>query len=104
MIKIAYLDFPPMIFGYSELDLKTGMYWIFIDNKQCLLHQRFAFGHELAHVFLKHHNKADYFADHGSAILDNCEREANRRAWEFYRRYKGAFYQLQQVGKATISV
>ena len=109
MIKLYYHEFPPHIFGYAEHDLKTDIYWIFIDSKQCALHQRFTFGHELAHVLLKHHDIADLadrFEDRNSKaykLYEACESEANRRAWEFYRKYRDVFTELQKVKKATIN-
>ena len=110
MIHVAFLPMPPMIFGCAEHDLDTGDYWVFISKNQCPLRQRQAFGHELAHIFLKHHDITmllDRYEDKDSTAhkrYESCEAEANRRAWEYYRQYKDAFRQLQQAGKAKISI
>ena len=94
MIKIFFQDLPPRIYGATQHDKKTGIFWVLIDSKQCDLRKRYIFGHELAHVILHHHDSKETLAEN--------EAEANRRAWEFYREHKAVFYQLQRSGKAII--
>ena len=94
MIKVFYWDLPPGIHGASMNDSESGIYLVAIDSKQCDLRQRFIFGHELAHVFLHHHDsKCD--------LMEN-EAEANREAWNYYRMYRDAFIELQSTGNAVL--
>ena len=95
MIKVFYLDLPEKIHGACMNDLETGIYLVAIDSKQCVLQQRFTFGHELAHVFLHHHDSTE-------PVMEN-EVEANHKAWEFYRLYRDAFVKLETTGKAVIA-
>lgn len=81
--RIVVADFPePLdarIHGaVTETDTK---YLVFI-NPACVgIVQRYALGHELAHIYLNHFYQLE------RDVMD-CEREANRRAWEFYRAYR----------------
>ena len=78
----------------DELAKIAGTYLVAIDPKQCVLRQRFVFGHELAHIFLHHHDSKN------NVMID--EAEANRKAWNYYRMYRDAFMQLQATGKAVL--
>lgn len=102
MITILLFDLPPQIYGCAIHDKKSGTYWVLINPQQCDIQRRFVFGHELAHIGLQHHEISDYFMDHDSADYKRCEAEANRKAWDYYRKHKQAFYQLQNTGKVTI--
>lgn len=89
MIRLFYYDLPTHVNGLSMVDEETGTAYIIVDPKQCVLRQRFAFGHELAHVFLQHHSS--------KRPLEEIEAEADREAWRFYRMHRELFYRLQRT-------
>lgn len=90
-IEIEYCSFPDRVHGFIGafvIDDDNG-YYIGIDNRNAPIVQRFALGHELAHIFLNHNMPR--LSDYNGKLrkeLQGMEREANRRAWEFYRLYR----------------
>ena len=81
-IVIEYDAFPDgvrkLIKAYVAED--TDAYLIGIDTHNAAIVQRFALGHELAHVFLGHLDSSK-----PKAVQ---EREANKNAWKYYRLYR----------------
>lgn len=67
----------------------TAYHVIVINKDEHPLQQRYTIGHELAHIGLDHwqlpeaENKEEY---------DRREHEANRHAWEYYRRFRSGEY------------
>lgn len=85
-IRIQYFPFPEELQGklIALTTAKNPERWIVcIDSTRHPLSQRYALGHELAHIFLDHFDRPEA-ADHVSEI----EREADKKTWEFYRAYK----------------
>ena len=83
-IQIRYQEFPQEIRGavYGITTAKVeGLYIILIDSTRHPITQRQSLWHELAHVFLNH------FEQHDRPLKEQ-EREANKKSWEYYRRYK----------------
>ena len=80
-IIVKYLPFPESVQGYcsglvTECDTR---YIVAIDSTRSKQKQRHTLGHELAHIYLNH------FSDRSIA---EQEREANSKAWHYYRIYK----------------
>ena len=78
IIKLQYMTLPSGIHGaVREME---HSYVILINSDSPGIVQRFAIGHELAHIFLDHFERSE-------CVLE-LEKEANKRAWEFYRLYR----------------
>lgn len=83
-VEIRYQEFPQELQGAISGIVTAKFpqkYIILIDSTRPPLVQRHTIGHELAHLYLNH------LDDHDRPVMDQ-EREANARAWEFYRRYR----------------
>ena len=80
-IVIEFTKLPETVNGITGDIEDSGYYLVLINSAKTPQRQRRAIGHELAHIFL------DHFAQ-GERPLQEIEREANKRAWEFYRAYK----------------
>ena len=81
-IEIVYTAFPEITRGHIHGVTKESAdsYLIVIDNTGCRLQQYHALGHELAHVYLDHFSSGRPLAE--------IEKEANGKAWDYYRAYK----------------
>jgi Zn-dependent peptidase ImmA (M78 family) len=81
-IRLVYLPFPESIRGKLQgiAEKNKEGFIIAIDSTRAPLIQRRTLGHELAHIFLNHYEQARPVALQ--------EKEADFRAWEFYRAYK----------------
>lgn len=79
-IIVDYASMPISVYGVSQE--RQESYIILINSAQPPIVQRHATGHELAHIFLNHHSN-------NQTPTAELEREANKRAWEFYRLYIG---------------
>lgn len=78
IIKLQYMTLPSGIHGaVREME---HSYVILINSDSPGIVQRFAIGHEFAHIFLDHFESS-------KGVLE-LEKEANKRAWEFYRFYR----------------
>ena len=83
-VNIKYEPFPEQIQGKIKSFVRSkrdGKYLIVIDSTRAPIVQRFALGHELAHIFRGH-------LDDMSIPLTRAEREADRHAWQYYRLYR----------------
>ena len=84
IIEIRYQDFPlelqGAIPGFVTAKFEDR-YIIVIDSTRAAIVQRHTLGHELAHIFLNHHDQHD-------RPIKEQEREANDHAWHYYREYK----------------
>ena len=69
--------------GFAVVNDKE--YTVAVDEGNAAIVQRFVLGHELAHVFLNH---LEAHLDREDVRREEQEREANKRAWEFYRAYR----------------
>ena len=78
-IEIVYTAFPDGPIHGCLADLGER-YLILIDSNSYRLQQYHALGHELAHVYMDHFSSGRPLAD--------IEKEANGKAWEYYRAYK----------------
>ena len=101
-------------------------FWIFCDSAQSVQKRRKSFGHEMGHICLGHFNHADtirlrsdsegtraYYRgkliqpddpDPLNLDVSACEREAEREAWNYYRKYRKAFYEAEANGMSTINI
>lgn len=118
-IFLSLQPLPKGIYGAACQVPEKESYFVFIANEASAQKQRFAFGHELAHIFLDHFHSDDpitidrekRIVFHNGKEIDpsmidtasKSEKEANARAWEFYRKYKTAFIYLKEHGKAKIT-
>ena len=82
-IIIEYLPFPKKAQGACSgiIGECQTCYIILIDSTRHPLQQRHTLGHELAHLFLNH------LEEHHRPVREK-EREANKLAWYYYRKYK----------------
>ncbi len=82
-IRIKHVDFPidlqGIFGGFAIVDKEE--YFIGIDSSRAGIVQRYVLGHELAHVFLNHHEQ------HDKPIAEQ-EAEARKEAWNYYRAYR----------------
>ena len=76
-------------------EIESG-YILAINSDSCDIVRRHAFGHELAHIALGHMHQIE-------RPIAECEREANRRAWEFYRLYRSVYRDLCR-GEVSLSI
>ncbi|MCR4606690.1 MAG: ImmA/IrrE family metallo-endopeptidase [Oscillospiraceae bacterium] len=62
-------------------------YIIVIDRAAAPIVQRFILGHELAHIYMNHFDRKHNHVD-GLLRDKECERQANKQAWYYYRLYR----------------
>ncbi len=86
IIECRLTPFPVASVHGLVVEVPKG-YILAINSNSCDIQRRRAFGHEMAHVVLNHINQSD------RPIMDR-EREANNRAWEFYRRFRDEYNAL----------
>jgi len=81
-VRIIFADFPQDIQGKVRGVTRATAkgYTVLIDSSRPAQTQRHTIGHELAHIFLKHFEI--------SSDIAAIEREANKKAWHYYRLYK----------------
>lgn len=81
-VSIKYEPFPEQLQGSTSgfTVARRGKYMVVIDSTRAGIVQRRTIGHELAHIFLGHFEKKI------PTLI--AEREADRRAWEYYRLYR----------------
>lgn len=89
-IRLSIVALPESVEGITG-QMQRDSYWILINEKLCLLHQAFAIGHELAHIFLGHFN------GQCNCQLENMEHEADRKAWSFFRLYRSGAISVKGV-------
>lgn len=89
-IVIEHTEFPDGIHGFVRAFVTEDedSYLIGIDSRNAPIIQRYALGHELAHVFLGH--EMPYITEYINMRkeLKAMEREANKNAWKYYRLYR----------------
>lgn len=126
-ICVIFQHMPEGITGATINYPKAPEYfWIFLDSAQSVQKRRKSFGHEMGHICLGHFNHADtvQFRRDGEETRayyqgeliqsddphplnlneSSWEREAEREAWNYYRKYRKAFYEAEANGMATINI
>ena len=90
IIKCRLLPFPTNKCGGAVglLSEEKQEYILLFNSDYCDIRRRQAFGHEMAHLCLGHLYQI------GRPIME-CEDEANRMAWEYYRRFKNEYRALE---------
>ena len=78
-IAIAWMPFPVNSVAGAMTEIRN-YYLVAINTTVAPIRQRHALGHELAHVFLDH-------LDRHIPVME-CEAEANKYAWDYYRAYR----------------
>ena len=89
-ITIEYTAFPDGVHRFCRgfVVEDEDSYLIGIDNRNAPIVQRFALGHELAHIFLGHEMPLiSEYMDMLKELRDK-EKEANKAAWHYYRAYR----------------
>ncbi len=81
-IRIKFFEFPIEVQGSVRGFAKAfdNSYTIAIDSSRAEIVQRHTLGHELAHIFLNHHEQ-------DRPVMEQ-EAEADREAWNYYRAYR----------------
>lgn len=79
-IEVNKLDLPAGIFGATACNEAEAKYQVYINGSVAGIVQRHTLGHELAHIFLGHFES--------DLPLWAKEREAEEKAWDYYRAYK----------------
>ena len=83
-VNIKYEPFPEQIQGEVKSFVRATRgekYLIVIDSTRAPIVQRFALGHELAHIFRGH-------LEDMSLPIRWIEKDADRHAWQYYRLYR----------------
>jgi hypothetical protein len=119
-ILIRFEQLPEGLRGSAIQDPEDPSFYIVVcDSTRHIQSQRFTFGHELAHIFCNHFNTEDTLliypggsnnvsADgtHVNGKLYNSEstseKEADAKAWYYYRRFRKYFLQAKETGSAII--
>ena len=95
-IQIRFAPLPEGIHGAVLRDL-GNQFWLACNSTDPVQIRRFAYGHELAHIFCGHLAEETFDVPTG-------EVEANRKAWRYYRRFRNQFIQAESTGKATLII
>ena len=87
-ITVEYTEFPDGVHRLIKAFVveEYNGYLIGIDSRRAQIVQRFALGHELAHIFLGHELMP--LSEGFKARQEEKEREANKAAWHYYRAYR----------------
>ena len=90
-VTVDYSDFPDGLHRFIKAFVAEDDdgYFICIDSRRAPVVQRFALGHELAHLIFNHElmSRSEYKSS-SRQQLQNREREANKAAWHYYRAYR----------------
>lgn len=91
MITIEYVALPEQLQGKIKgMSTKIGNdYRIIIDSTRYHIEQRFVLGHELAHIYMKHHES--------NISTTEAEYEADRNAWKYYRLYRDGLLEREET-------
>lgn len=125
-IHVYFQPLPADIYGAAIQDGKDhSEYFLFCDTAARSIQQRrHTFGHELAHILEGHFETEDaltfyqkgeqkalykngvYIAPTGKPLdRDNhSERDADKNAWSYYRRFREIFQEAEKTGRATITI
>lgn len=101
-IRIQRVPFPVKTCGGATIR-RPAEYLVLVNESVTPIQQRHALGHELAHVYLGHLERAaGQAADSAGIVEDDApEREANRHAWAFYRAYRDGDLQARRMPAIT---
>lgn len=101
-IRIIYASFPVKTCGGATIR-RPAEYLVLVNESVTPIQQRHALGHELAHIYLGHLEKAAGLAADSAGIVEDyaLECEANRHAWAFYRAYRDGDLQAGKIPAIT---
>lgn len=120
-ILISFRELPSEIYGAAVQDsTDPRLFRIFCNSTNSTQRRRHAYGHELAHVLLGHFETADpltylpkekAFLQRGTILQEsnynpntNSEKEAEEKAWYYYRRFRDQFLLAETTGGAVIEI